>query len=210
MIDLHNLLVFTAAGIALNLTPGPDMIYCATRSLGQGRAAGVVSAFGIGAGSIVHMIFAALGLSALLMYSATAFTIVKYAGAVYLLYLGIKMIRSKPEGEAGVRKLPEASLRRIFFQGIVTNILNPKVALFYMSFMPQFIDPSRGSVALQVIILGMVFNFTGTTVNATVGYFFGYFGAWMERRPVFWKIQRWVTGSVLVGLGLSLALPDRR
>jgi threonine/homoserine/homoserine lactone efflux protein len=204
MIELHNLLLFTAAGIALNLTPGPDMIYCATRSLGQGRLAGVVSALGIGAGSIIHMIFAALGLSALLMYSATAFTM------IYLVYLGVRMIRSKPQASPGAKRLPEASLRKIFTQGVVTNVLNPKVALFYMSFMPQFIDPSRGSVALQVIILGMIFNFTGTTVNASVGYFFGYFGAWMERRPMFWKVQRWVSGSVLIGLGLSLALPDRR
>jgi threonine/homoserine/homoserine lactone efflux protein len=209
MFDLSGLVIFVTAGLALNLTPGPDMIYCATRSVGQGRAAGVVSALGVATGALVHTTAAIVGLSALLVYSSTAFLVVKYAGAVYLAYLGVKMILSGRGGSA-LEQLPPASLWRVYRQGAFTNILNPKVALFFMSFLPQFVDPSRGSVALQILALALAFNFTGTTVNAMVGLLFGSVGNWLEKKPAFWRWQRRLTGSILVGLGLSLALPGRR
>jgi len=209
MFQLHDLLLFISAGLALNLTPGPDMLYCATRSLGQGRAAGVMSALGIAAGAVVHALAAAAGLSALLVYSSTSFLVVKYVGAAYLVYLGVRMVLSGGLAKAS-SSLPPASLGRIFYQGAITNILNPKVALFFMSFLPQFVDPSHGSAALQILILAGVFNFTGTTVNIMVGLLCGSMGAWLERRPGFWRWQRRVSGSMLVLLGLSLALPDRR
>jgi threonine/homoserine/homoserine lactone efflux protein len=209
MFDLSNLIIFITAGLALNFTPGPDMIYCATRSVGQGRAAGVVSALGVGTGALVHTAAAIVGLSALLIYSSTAFLVVKYAGAVYLAYLGVRMILSG-RTKAGPERLPSASLWQVYRQGAVTNILNPKVALFFMSFLPQFVDPSRGSASLQILILALIVNFTGTTVNALVGLLFGSVGNWLDRKPAFWRWQRRVTGSILVGLGLSLALPGRR
>jgi threonine/homoserine/homoserine lactone efflux protein len=209
MFEFSELLLFASAGLLLNITPGPDMIYCATRSMGQGKAAGVVSALGIGGGGLIHTMMAALGLSAVIMYSSTAFQIIKLAGAAYLIYLGIRLILAGRNADA-VKKLPEAGLFHIFRQGVVTNVLNPKVALFFLSFLPQFVHPERGSVALQIVVLGMIFNFTGTTVNVLVGLLFGYFGGWLENRPIFWKAQRWATGSILVALGASLALPDRR
>lgn len=209
MFELSELLLFTGAGLLLNITPGPDMIYCATRSMGQGRAAGVASALGIGAGALVHTAMAALGLSAVLMYSSTAFQVVKLAGAAYLIYLGVKMILTGRKTET-LKKLPEVGLFRVFGQGAVTNILNPKVALFFLSFLPQFVHPERGSVALQIILLALIFNFTGTSVNVLVGLLFGSVGGWLESKPNFWKAQRWVSGSILIALGASLAIAERR
>jgi len=209
MPDLSNLLVFMVAGLALNLTPGPDMLYCATRAASQGRAAGVLSALGGGLGGLVHTCAAALGLSALLTYSATAFMIVKFAGAAYLVWLGIQMIRSRGMAAAPAR-MKKASNRRVFSQGTITTVLNPKVAVFFLSFLPQFVDPSRGSAALQFLLLGAIFTTGGTMVNTMVGLMFGYVGNWLERRPLFWRVQRYASASILVGLGLSLALPDRR
>lgn len=202
-------MLFVAAGLALNLTPGPDMLYCATRAASQGRAAGVLSAVGGGVGGLVHTFAAALGLSALLTYSAIAFMVVKYAGVVYLVYIGVQMIRSG-QAAAVTGKLTRVSNWKVFQQGAMTTILNPKVAIFFLSFLPQFVDPSRGSVPLQFIILGSIFVTTGTTVNVIVGLLFGYVGGWLDRKPLFWKIQRRVAGSILVALGLSLALPDQR
>jgi threonine/homoserine/homoserine lactone efflux protein len=209
MFDISSLILFISAGLVLNLTPGPDMMYCATRSIGQGRAAGVVSAFGIAAGSLVHAAAAVLGLSALLVYSSTAFFVVKYIGAAYLVYLGIRMIMSG-KARTGASEFPPVSLLRVFRQGAITNILNPKVALFFLSFLPQFVNPERGSVTLQILILAAIFNFTGTTVNVMVGVLFGTAGSWLERRPVFWKWQQRFSGSLLAGLGLALAWPGRR
>ncbi len=207
--DVQSLLLFAAAGLALNLTPGPDMLYCATRAASQGKAAGVLSAVGGGVGGLVHTVAAALGLSALLTYSATAFLIVKYAGVVFLVYIGIQMIRS-PQAKLSSAKVEFVPNWKLFSQGALTTILNPKVAIFFLSFLPQFVDPARGSVTGQFLLLGTIFCATGTTVNATVGLLFGYFGTWLERKPFFWRLQRRISGSMLVGLGLFLALPDRQ
>ena len=209
MFDWSNLLLFAAAGLALNLTPGPDMLYCATRAASQGKAAGVLSAVGGGVGGLVHTVAAAFGLSALLTYSATAFMVVKYAGVVYLVYIGIQMIRS-PRAKLDTGQVEYVSNRKLFSQGALTTILNPKVAIFFLSFLPQFVDPTRGSVTWQFLLLGSIFCATGTTVNACVGLLFGYVGGWLERKPLFWKLQRRLSGSILVGLGLFLALPDRQ
>ena len=142
MIDLHQLLIFIAAGIALNLTPGPDMMYTIARSVGQGRTAGLVSALGIGTGSIVHIVAATFGISALFAYSATAYLILKYVGAAYLVYLGFRTLFSgkRVQFERDHRVVP---LKSIYWQGVVTNVLNPKVALFFLSFLPQFVDTKR-------------------------------------------------------------------
>src|SRR5262245_35646575 len=137
MNDPANLIVFMTATLALNLTPGPDMLYVIARSVGQGQKAGVVSALGIGAGCLAHTFAAALGLSALLMSSAVAYDVVKYAGAVYLIYLGVRALMSKSRFERQ-SELKPARLSDIFYQGVVTNVLNPKVALFFLAFLPQF------------------------------------------------------------------------
>jgi threonine/homoserine/homoserine lactone efflux protein len=209
MFDIQNLVLFAAAGLALNLTPGPDMLYCATRAASQGRAAGVLSAIGGGVGGLVHTVAAAFGLSALLTYSSGAFLIVKYAGVVFLVYIGIQMIRS-PQAKLDTNRVEFVPNWKLFSQGALTTILNPKVAIFFLSFLPQFVDPARGSVTTQFLLLGLIFCTTGTMVNASVGLLFGYFGVWLERKPLFWKLQRRLAGSILVGLGLLLALPERR
>src|SRR5262245_57925396 len=165
--ELSTLLPFIVAALTLNLTPGADMTYVIARSAAQGRLAGISSAFGISAGSLVHSLLAALGLSALVMQSEAAFQIIKFAGAAYLLYLAWKAWRS---GNVDLRQpsRPSASLGRIFAEGLLTNLLNPKVALFILAFLPLFVEPARGSVAGQILFLGLLFNIGGTTVNVIV------------------------------------------
>ncbi|MCE9668059.1 LysE family translocator [Myxococcus stipitatus] len=202
------LVAFLLAGIALNLTPGPDTMYVLARSVGQGRGAGFVSALGIAVGCLFHIAAATLGLSALLATSAVAFTVVKWVGALYLVWLGIQMLRSKA-GPDAVRGLAPASLWRIFRDGVVTNVLNPKVALFFLAFLPQFVDPTRGSTGLQFVLLGLLFDLTGTLWLAFIAGVAGAFGAWLRRSPRFTAWQQRVTGGVFVALGARLALQER-
>jgi threonine/homoserine/homoserine lactone efflux protein/ADP-ribose pyrophosphatase YjhB (NUDIX family) len=171
--DLATLIPFLIAALTLNLTPGADMTYVIARSAGQGRAAGISSAFGIAAGSFLHSVFAAVGLSALVMQSETAFQVIKYAGAAYLLYLAWKTWRSGSVDTVQATR-PPASLGRVFLEGLLTNLLNPKVALFILAFLPLFVDPARGSVASQILFLGLLFNIGGTIVNAIVAGFVGW------------------------------------
>ena len=206
--DPANLIVFMTATLALNLTPGPDMLYVIARSVGQGQKAGVVSALGIGAGCLAHTFAAAFGLSALLMSSAVAYDVVKYAGAVYLIYLGVCALVSKSQFEQQAELKP-ASLSSIFYQGVVTNVLNPKVALFFLAFLPQFAKAENGSIAWQIIFLGFLFNISGTLVNIVVASLGGRIGKALKHRPAFAQMQRWLTGGVFIALGLRLALAKR-
>ena len=210
MLDLTQLLPFLAAALALNLTPGADMTYVIARSATQGRAAGIAASLGISAGSVVHSVLAALGVSALLQHSETAFLVVKYAGAAYLLYLAWKAIRAGNGAIAVDRTLARTSLWRVFAEGALTNLLNPKVALFILAFLPQFVDPARGNAAVQILLLGATFNVGGTSVNAIVacsasaaaraiGGSAG-FGRWLNR----------ASALVFVGLAVRLALTERR
>jgi len=209
--DMPSLAVFMLGAILLNLTPGPDMLYVLARSAGQGRRAGVVSALGIGIGTLVHTLAAAVGLSALLLSSALAYDIIKDLGAMYLIYLGIRMIAS--QGHYAL-VMPgngnSTSLANILRQAVITNVLNPKVALFFLAFMPQFVDPTKGAVAWQFALLGLMFDTSGTLVNITVAQLAGYINTWMTQRPGFSRAQRWLTGSVLIALGARLALGTRR
>jgi len=207
--DLPTLALFMAATLMLNLTPGPDMLYVIANSMGRGQKAGVVSAFGIGAGTLVHTFAAAFGLSALLMSSSLAFDVVRYGGAAYLIYLGIRAIVSK-ESRIPTGRLEQEGLGKIFRQGMATNVLNPKVALFFLAFLPQFVDPARGSVVLQFVLLGTLFNTSGTTVNSLVALVSGYAGERLGKSPGFARTQRWFTGSVFVALGARIALAGPR
>ncbi|WP_062438360.1 LysE family translocator [Herbidospora daliensis] len=165
MPDLPTLAVFSVATLALLLVPGPAVVYIVTRSVAQGRAAGMVSVLGVHAGSLVHIAAAALGISAILAASATAFTIVKYAGAAYLVYLGVRklMDRSSAE-EAVVVATPKA---RLFGEGFVVNVLNPKTAIFFLAFLPQFADPHAGPLAPQIVLLGMIWVVLGMASDGT-------------------------------------------
>src|SRR5215204_4122618 len=174
---IENFWVFALTGLLLNLTPGNDMMYIIARSSGQGTKAGVVSALGIGAGCIVHIMAAVVGLSALIAQSAIAFDIIKYVGAAYLIYLGIKSLLTKKKAITVDNNLQQLSYRKIFWQGVLTNVLNPKVALFFLAFLPQFIDIHKGNTSLQILFLGIWFDIVGTIVNILVALLFGKIGA---------------------------------
>ena len=209
MMDLTNFAIFFGACWILIITPGPDMIYVITRGISQGRKAGVISAIGVTLGILVHTIFAAFGLAMILRTSALAFLIVKYAGAVYLIYLGIKSVKDKSGLEFN-RDNASVSNRTIFVQGVLSNVLNPKIALFFLAFLPQFVNPEFGNVALQMVYLGLTFAFFGLVFLVLLGYFSGGIGSWLSRRHFFADKIRWVTGSILIALGLRLAFIERR
>lgn len=209
MFDFASLALFMTATLALNLAPGPDMLYVSTRSLAQGRRAGVISALGIAAGAVVHTVAIASGLAALLRALPLAYEIVRFAGAAYLIWLGVQALRGKA-GPASSKTLDRASEWAVFRQGAITNILNPKVALFFLAFLPQFVDPARGSVALQIVVLGCLFNTSGTIVNIAVAHLAASAGRWLGARGHVERIFRWLTASVFIGLGLRLALGDRK
>jgi threonine/homoserine/homoserine lactone efflux protein len=194
---------FIAAALALNLAPGPDMTYVAARSLAQGRRAGVISALGIAVGCLFHIGAAAFGIAVLLRAIPQAYNVVRLAGAGYLIYLGVLMLRRAGDYESAV-PVPPASDLAIFKQGVVTNVLNPKVALFFLAFLPQFIAANGWPVALQTLALGAYFNVQGTIVNIAVAWLAGSAGrAFRSGRARTW-LQR-LSGGVLVGLGARLA-----
>ena len=209
MVDLTSLVLFMTATLALNLAPGPDMLYVSTRSLAQGRRAGVISALGIAAGAVVHTLAIASGLAALLRAVPVAYDIVRLIGAAYLIWLGVQAIRSK-SGATSAAELPRAGEWAIFRQGMITNLLNPKVALFFLAFLPQFTSPAHGSVPLQIVALGCLFNLSGTIVNIAVAIVAASARQWLAGGTRSERIFRWLTGSVFIGLGLRLALSDRR
>ncbi len=209
LISLNNFLLFAFASLMLNITPGNDMIYVATRSINNGIKAGIISAIGISIGGVVHMTASVLGLSSVIARSALLFDIIKYVGVAYLFYIGIKAILSKQDGYIFENSSPVDN-RKILVQGILTNILNPKVALFFLAFLPQFIDTKAGNIPLQLALLGIWFNFSGTTVNIIVAVMFGKMSNLLVGFPSFWKWQSKFTGCVLCALGVKLALTTRK
>jgi threonine/homoserine/homoserine lactone efflux protein len=207
------LLLFIAAGLLLNLTPGPDVLYIVSNALKSGMRAGVVAALGITAGCFVHIVAAAVGVSALLAASATAFTLLKWIGAAYLVWVGIRMLFSKTPTAIDLRAgethgASTRALKSIFFRGFWTNALNPKVALFFLAFLPQFIGPEIGHKSLAFLLLGLLFNFNGLWVN--IGWAVA--AAWLSarvgavRRGMHW-LERGA-GLMFLGFGLKLALSD--
>ena len=200
MLGIHDLALFVLAGLLLNITPGPDMLYIIGRSTSQGWRAGAAATFGVSAGCFVHIAAAALGISALLSASATAFTILKIAGAIYLVYVGVSMMRSPPI-KLGLPK-PSATLREIFRQGFFTNALNPKVALFFLAFLPQFIQPDAPLKPLAFLVLGAIFTFTATLWNLLVAWSAAKMSAAIGSRAVAW-MQRCI-GAFFVYIGVRL------
>ena len=200
-------LSFLVASLLLNLAPGPDMMYVLGRSMGQGRRAGIISSLGIFVGCLFHLVAAALGLAALLRSSPLLFHLVRLAGAGYLIYLGINLILHAKNALVGVQ-VQQDSLRRIFLQGVITNILNPKVAIFFVAFLPQFVD-GHGSILLQILLLGMIFDVGGTLVNFAVAIAAGGLGDRLSRNIRIIKWQRRLTGTLFIGLGVRVALARR-
>ena len=220
MPDIHHLGLFIAAGLLLNLTPGPDVLYIVTHALRSGARAGVVAALGITAGCFVHIFAAALGVSALLAASATAFTVLKWLGAAYLLYVGASMLLARrpdtpvliADSDPATMGSAQKSLKKVLLQGFWTNALNPKVALFFLAFVPQFIAPSAPDKTLAFLLLGALFNFNGLWVN--IGWAMA--ATWARQRlgAVRQRLNtatRWldrVAGVMFIGFGLKLALSD--
>ncbi len=204
MFETSTLFVFVAAAVVLLVTPGPAVLYIITRSVDQGRLAGIVSVLGIGVGTLFHVFAAALGISAILVSSALAFDIVKYLGAAYLIYLGVRKLLAK-DSALLPDQIQKHSLGRIFYQGMVVNILNPKLALFFFAFLPQFVDPARGSVPVQMLILGLMLTTLGLLSDGTYAILAGTAGKWLRGSRQFLRIQKYVTGVVYIGLGLTAA-----
>ena len=208
MPDASTLAVFSLAAFALIVVPGPSVIYVVSRGLEQGRRAALVSAIGIEVGGLVHVAAAAIGLSALIVSSATAFTIVKYAGAAYLVLLGLRELRGR--GTAAAPERPEpARLRRVFWQGVLVNTLNPMTALFFLAFLPQFVERGQGPVTTQVLALGVVFVLIAWVSDSAYGLAAGTLGPRLKEG---WRraVQRWGSGSVFVALGIGTALTTTR
>lgn len=210
MLGVHDLALFIVSGLLLNFTPGADTLYIVGRSTLQGARAGAVAALGIGGGCCVHILAAALGLSALLAASATAFAAVKLIGAAYLVYLGISLWRSgSATPAAGRAPTSPAPLRIVFAQGVLTNVLNPKVALFFLAFLPQFIDPDPPHKLLAFLFLGLVFNTNGTLWNLFVAWSAAKVGGRLAARG---RVATWLSrlaGTLFVVVGLKLALSER-
>jgi len=197
-----NIGLFVGAALVLLLIPGPAVLYIVARSMAQGRMAGFVSDLGIHAATLIHVMAAALGLSALLASSALAFSIVKYLGAAYLIWLGLKKIFGRlEEAEAGA--LSRHSHARLFRDGFIVNLLNPKTALFFFAFLPQFAEPERGHLAVQITFLGLLFAGLGFITDGCYALLAGTAGNWLKRSRRFLEIERYVSGTLFIGLGLT-------
>jgi RhtB (resistance to homoserine/threonine) family protein len=204
MFSIENFYLFLTVSILINLSPGPDMIYTAARSLSQGTRAGIFSALGIFTGCLFHITAAVFGLSKIIEESVLLFSIIKYAGAAYLIYLGIKSLFSRKKTKNEIAELPPMSNKKIFSQGMLTNILNPKVAIFFLSFLPQFIDPQSNHLQVQIAFLGLWFAVQGTLILIIVATVTGMFRDLLQKKPGFWNWQEKITGLILVGLGVKI------
>jgi len=205
--DLSTVLLFSTAAIALLVVPGPAVLYIVTRSIDQGRSAGLVSVLGIHVGSVVHVAAAAFGLSALLVSSAAAFSAVKYLGAAYLIWLGIRRLRGSDDPDRP--EVARADLPRIFRQGIVVNVLNPKTALFFFAFLPQFVHPDDGHVTVQILVLGLLFIGMGMVSDSLYAVLAARTAGWLRSNRRWPRVERRVSGGILITLGATAALAGR-
>jgi threonine/homoserine/homoserine lactone efflux protein len=206
--DASTFALFVAAALALLLVPGPAVLYVVARSVDQGRPAGLASVLGVGIGSLVHIAFAAVGLSALLASSAAAFSAVKWLGAAYLIWLGLQRLLTQDE-EDDLAVVESERLSRVFLQGVVVNVLNPKTALFFLAFLPQFVDPARGAAWTQIVVLGATFVAVGLCTDSSYALLGGTAGDWLRRKSQgasFRWMRRYVPGGVYIALGAAMAV----
>ncbi|USD27170.1 LysE family translocator [Pseudoalteromonas sp. SCSIO 43201] len=207
--ELHSLTLFAIACLAINLIPGPDVIYIVSNTMKGKISAGMQAALGLGTGYFVHTIAACLGLSAIILSSAFAFSVVKWLGAAYLVYLGVQSIRSMWRGDSLLQpKKPETQTGNVFIQGILVSLLNPKVALFFLSFLPQFVDLAAPSTSLQILILGILFSFLATVCNLA----YAVAGSWLFNRPNATRYSRaleGVSGMLLLGLAGKVIVSEK-
>lgn len=210
MPDTASLIAFAAIALGMVLTPGPNMVYLISRSISQGRAAGLISLGGVALGFVFYMLCAAFGITAIVMAVPYAYDTLRVAGALYLLYLAWQALRPGGRSPFQVRDLPKDSPRRLFAMGFLTNLLNPKIAVMYLSLLPQFIDPAHGSVLAQSLVLGTTQIAISISVNAMIAITAGSVAGFLGRRPAWLRLQRWLMGTVLAGLALRLATEARR
>ncbi len=210
MPDLSHFIAFAAIAFGMVLTPGPNMVYLISRSICQGRAAGLISLGGVALGFVVYMLCAAFGITALLLTVPYAYDAVRITGALYLLWLAWQAVRPGGRSPFQVRDLPKDRPSKLFFMGFLTNLLNPKIAVMYLSLLPQFIDPARGSVLRQALVLGTMQIVVSVTVNAMISVSAGSIALFLAQRPSFAVIQRWVMGTVLAALAVRMATEARR
>jgi threonine/homoserine/homoserine lactone efflux protein len=207
MPDFTHISLFVLASAVLLITPGPAVLYIIARSVDKGRRAGLVSVCAIEVGNFMHVIAATLGLSALLLSSALAFTTVKFLGAGYLIYLGLRKIFTRETIQTTNKTQPQ-SLRQIFSQGVVVATLNPKTALFFVAFLPQFVDPSRGAIAGQMFLLGCIFVMLAVISDSLYALLAGTVGHWLKGSRSALRAERYVVGSLYIGLGVTAAFAD--
>ncbi len=201
--------LFMLAALALLLTPGPAVLYIVTRSIDQGRRAGLVSVLGVHVGTLVHIFAAAAGISAVLAASATAFSVVKCLGAAYLVFIGVRRLLDRAPLGAVAPGEPKG-LRRAFLDGVIVNVLNPKTGLFFLAFLPQFVTVSRGHVGEQIVVLGVVFVLLGAITDSLYAIGAGAAAQWLRGSPRFLAGERWISGSLYIGLGLAAALSSNQ
>jgi threonine/homoserine/homoserine lactone efflux protein len=210
MPELSNLAAFALIALGMVLTPGPNMIYLISRSLSQGRLAGLVSLGGVALGFVFYILCAAFGITALVLAVPYAYDALRFGGALYLLWLAWQAVRPDGRSPFQVRQLPNDSARKLFMMGLMTNLLNPKVAAMYLSLLPQFISPEQGSVLTQLLMLGGVQITISVTVNAIIAVMAGSIAAFLAGRPLWLVVQRWLMGTVLAGLALRMATEAQR
>ena len=201
--------VFLSASIAISITPGPDMTYVFARGLAHGPRAGLISVAGIASGLVIHTMLVALGLAVVMAQSPVLFEIIRYAGAAYLVWMGIKLLRDRSRFNVNGDQSSE-NWRALYVQGLIVNLFNPKILLFFLAFLPQFADPARGSVALQIAILGATLITCGLLVLGSIALASGRLRALLSRHPLWMRIQQCVTGSLMIGLAAHLLLSSRR
>lgn len=211
MPELSNLLAFGLISLGMVLTPGPNMIYLISRSICQGRSAGLISLGGVAMGFVFYMLCAALGITALVMAVPYAYDALRIGGALYLLYLAWQAVKPGGHSPFQVRELPKDSPRKLFTMGFVTNLLNPKIAIMYLSLLPQFISPAdQASVLTQSLVLGFTQIMVSMSVNAVIAVMAGSIAGFLAGRPVWQVVQRWLMGTVLAGLAVRMAIEGRR
>lgn len=210
MLEHTSLLAFGLVSLGIALTPGPNMIYLVSRSICQGRTAGLISLGGVAFGFVVYMLCAALGITALLLTVPFAYDALRFGGALYLLWLAWQAVKPGGSSPFQVRDLPADSRGKLFMMGFVTNVLNPKIAVLYLSLLPQFINPQHGSVLGQSLALGFVQIAVSICVNAIIAVTAGSIAGFLTRRPKWLAMQRWIMGTVLTGLALRMAMEARR
>lgn len=210
MPETANLIAFAAIALGMVLTPGPNMIYLVSRSLSQGPKAGLISLGGVALGFVVYMLCAAFGITALVLAVPYAYDAIRFAGAAYLLWLAWQALRPGGRSPFQVRQLPRDTPRKLFAMGFLTNLLNPKVAVLYLSLLPQFIDPTNGSVLMQLLVLGSIQISISITVNAIIAISAGSISAFLASNPGWVTMQRWLMGTVLAGLAVKMATEAQR